>query len=258
MRLIDIRVAVCILILTAGSSAATSHASNDTTLPGEFRAVAAHTADEVASKDEIEAAPLESTTVSALDPVAWDGIAIGGVDPRVFSLALASAESAVERGDAEPSSLTVIDFSQPSTDRRMWVYDLRSRVLLFEEHVSHGRNSGHNLPTMFSNDPESYKSSIGLYRAAESYFGKHGYSLRLDGLEKGFNDRARERAIVIHGAEYVNAQTARAQGRLGRSLGCPAVRPAIVNDLIDSVKDGGLIFAYYPDPDWLSGSTYLN
>ncbi len=88
----------------------------------------------------------------------------------------------------------------------MFVYDLRTRALLFQEHVSHGRNSGANVPTAFSNEPESFKSSIGLYRTAEGYFGKHGYSLRLDGLEKGFNDRARERAIVIHGADYVNAE----------------------------------------------------
>lgn len=164
----------------------------------------------------------------------------------------------MERGDADPGTLTVIDFSRPSTSKRLWVYDLRSRELLFEEHVAHGRNSGHDLPTMFSNVPESNKSSLGLFRAAEGYIGKHGYSLRLDGLEPGVNDRARERAIVVHGADYVNATTARAQGRLGRSLGCPAVRPAIARELIDAVKEGGLIFAYYPDPAWLNQSKYLN
>lgn len=195
---------------------------------------------------------------SVFEPSVWSDTALGRIDRDVFALALESAERAVDRGDADPGTLTVIDFSQPSTERRMWVYDLRSRELLFEELVSHGRNSGHNVPTKFSNDAESYKSSIGLFRTAEGYIGKHGYSLRLDGLEKGFNDRARERAIVIHGAEYVNGTTAKAQGRLGRSLGCPAVRPAIAKDLIDAVKEGGLLFAYYPDPAWLNGSTYLN
>jgi hypothetical protein len=101
-------------------------------------------------------------------------------------------------------------------------------------------------------------SSLGLFRAGESYRGKHGYSLRLDGLEPGFNDRARPRAIVIHGAEYVDGAMAASQGRLGRSLGCPAVRPELARPLIDAVKDGGFVFAYYPDPGWLQASTYLN
>lgn len=198
-----------------------------------------------------------STALSVFNADAWIDTRLGAVDLEVFALALASAERAVERGDAHPSTLTVIDFSVPSTERRLFVYDLDARELLFEEHVSHGRNSGHNVPTTFSNEPESFKSSLGLYRAAEGYIGKHGYSLRLDGLEKGFNDRARARAIVIHGAEYVNAATARAQGRLGRSLGCPAVRPEISRPLIDALKDGGLVFAYYPDPAWLNTSAYL-
>lgn len=204
------------------------------------------------------AATSTSSADSTFDSASWSDRAIGAIDREVLSIALASAADAVERGDAEPKTLTVIDFSRRSTKPRLWVYDLRSRELLFEEHVSHGRNSGHDLATSFSNEPGSFKSSIGLYRAAEAYYGKHGYSLRLDGLEAGFNDRARERAIVIHGADYVNAKIAKAQGRLGRSLGCPAVRPEIATKLIDAVKEGGLIFAYYPDPEWLKASTYLN
>jgi len=188
----------------------------------------------------------------------WDTADLGRVDSSVFELALRSAEKAVELGDADPTTLTVIDFSRPSTDVRMWVYDLRARKLLFEEHVAHGRNSGFNLPTKFSNQPDSNMSSLGLYRASEAYIGKHGYSLRLDGLEAGFNDRARERAIVIHGADYVNEAMAQSQGRLGRSLGCPAVRPQIAHKLIDAVKNGGLVFAYYPDARWLKTSKYLS
>jgi hypothetical protein len=200
-----------------------------------------------------------AATSSAFEPSAWAGSRLGGIDSTVFSLALRAADVAVRRGDAdEPATLTIIDFSRPSTTERMWVYDLRTRTLLFEELVAHGRNSGHNLTTAFSNEPESNKSSLGLYRTAEGYIGKHGYSLRLDGLEPGFNDRARERAIVVHGAEYVNALTAQAQGRLGRSLGCPAVRPEVASDIIDTIKGGGLVFAYYPDSDWLAASPYLN
>ena len=196
--------------------------------------------------------------VSPFAEAAWSEAALSGLDPDIFTVALRAAESAVELGEAVPSTLTVIDFSQPSTSKRLWVYDLRSRELLFNDFVSHGRNSGENMARSFSNEPESNMSSIGLFRAAESYSGKHGYSLRLDGLEPGFNDRARARAIVIHGAEYVDGALAASQGRLGRSLGCPAVRPELAKPLIDAVKDGGFVFAYYPDPGWLHASTYLN
>jgi L,D-transpeptidase catalytic domain len=111
---------------------------------------------------------------------------------------------------------------------------------------------------VFSNDAETNRSSLGLYRTGETYIGKHGYSLRLDGLEPGFNDRARERGIVMHAADYVNAATAKAQGYLGRSLGCPALRPEITKSVIDAVKGGGLLFAYYPDQHWLKTSKYLS
>jgi hypothetical protein len=195
---------------------------------------------------------------STFDAGTWSDEAIGGVDPKVFALALKAAGTAVQRGEAsDTETLTVIDYSRPSTVRRMWVYDLRSRALLFEELVSHGRGSGVAMATSFSNQPESNQSSLGLYRAAETYIGKHGYSLRIDGLERGVNDRARERAIVMHAADYVNEKAARAQGYLGRSLGCPALRPEVSKKVIDAVKGGGLIFAYYPDPKWLRTSKYL-
>jgi hypothetical protein len=196
---------------------------------------------------------------SAFDATAWADATVGDIDPDLFGLALRAAATAVNRGDAQdPSTLTVIDFSRPSTARRMWVYDLRSRALLLEDLVSHGRGSGRAVPTMFSNEPESNESSLGLFRTAEAYVGKNGYSLRLDGLEPGINDRARQRAIVIHGAPYVSAATAKALGYLGRSQGCPAVRLEISRELIDTVKGGGLVFAYYPDPTWLKTSRYLN
>ena len=195
----------------------------------------------------------------AFSAAEWTQPVRGGVDSTLLSLALEAAAHAVERGEVtNPRTLTVIDFSKPSTEKRLWVYDLRSHELLFHEHVAHGRGSGENLPTMFSNVPESNRSSLGLFRTGEAYIGKHGLSLRLDGLERGINDRARERAIVIHGADYVNAATAQAQGRLGRSLGFPAVRPEIAASLIAAVKDGGLLFAYYPERSWLQASGYLN
>jgi hypothetical protein len=226
--------------------------------PAELALAAAEPSTAVTPPAEPAVSPAPET-VSAFDPAAWQEISVGNIDSKVFGMALNAAAAALERGHAaDPGTLTVIDFSRPSTVDRMWVYDLRSRKLLFEEVVSHGRGSGRTMATAFSNDPESYQSSLGLYRTAETYIGKHGYSLRLDGLEPGVNDRARERAIVMHGADYVDPRAAQAQGYLGRSLGCPALRPAITRELIDAVKDGGLLFAYYPDPQWLQNSRYVS
>lgn len=207
---------------------------------------------------EAPAVVREAAATSVFDVAGWVDVDLGSVDRNVFELALHAAEVAVGRGDVTaPSTLTVIDFSQASPTERLWVYDLRSRKLLFQEVVSHGRGSGMALAKSFSNLPESNQSSLGLYRTAETYVGKHGYSLRLDGLEDGFNDKARTRAIVMHAADYVNPAAARANGYLGRSLGCPAIRPAISRQLIDTVKDGSLLFAYYPDEAWLANSQYL-
>jgi L,D-transpeptidase catalytic domain len=205
-----------------------------------------------------KASAASAMSSSLLSLTSWSDVALGDIDPKVFALALEAAAAAVQRGQAgSPSTLTVIDYSKPSTEKRMWVYDLRSRALLFTELVSHGRGSGKTMATAFSNAPESNQTSLGLFRIGETYVGHNGYSARLDGLEPGVNDRARDRAIVIHGAPYVNGTVAKANGYLGRSLGCPAVRPEIAHALIDAVKGGGLLFAYYPDRDWLTRSTYL-
>lgn len=186
-----------------------------------------------------------SSVRSNLDPDVWDPASLGDIDPDVFEAAVDAASAAVESGDVtSPRTLTVIDYTRPSTEKRMWVYDLRTRTLLFDEWVAHGRGSGKKMATTFSNAPDSHMSSLGLFRTGEAYEGHNGYSLRLDGLDAGVNDRARARAIVIHGAPYVNPAVARAQGYLGRSLGCPAVRPEIAHALIDAVKGGGLLFAY--------------
>lgn len=184
---------------------------------------------------------------------------IGAVNAEVFEMALGAASCADRAGDVStPRTLTVIDYSRPSTSRRLWVYDLETKRLLFEELVAHGSGSGGNLATTFSNLTDSHQTSLGLFVTGEPYTGQNGYSLRLDGLDAGFNDRARERAIVIHGAPYVNEDLARAQGRLGRSWGCPAVRAGIARELIDTVRGGSLLFAYYPDPAWLAASHYLS
>jgi len=180
-------------------------------------------------------------------------------NPDVLDLAMRAVACATAGGDIErPPTLTLIDYSRPSTERRLWVLDLTTGQTLFSELVAHGRNTGDNMATRFSDALESHQSSLGLFVARNTYVGSNGYSLRLDGLEPGFNGRARERAIVMHGAPYVDGAVAAKQGRLGRSWGCPAVREAVARNIIDTVRDGGVIFSYYPDDTWLAQSRFLN
>jgi hypothetical protein len=137
------------------------------------------------------------------------------------------------------------------------VFDLRRQRLLFEELVAHGRNTGAGLAERFSNVEGSRMSSIGLYQTADTYYGSNGYSLRLRGLDPGFNDNALARAIVMHGAPYVSQAIADRLGRLGRSWGCPAVREEVARTVIDTLKGGALLFAYYPDRKWLAESPFF-
>jgi len=159
---------------------------------------------------------------------------------------------------SEGKPLTVIDFSLPSTEKRMWIIDMKDGLILHHGHVSHGRNSGGLMAKQFSNISSSFMSSLGFYLTGETYQGKHGYSLRLDGLEKGFNDKARERAIVIHGADYAHENFIQQTGRLGRSLGCPALPNEIANEVIDMIKEQSLLFIYGKDKEYLNKSSFLN
>jgi hypothetical protein len=178
--------------------------------------------------------------------------------PAVLGHALAALQCAGENGMTDSKRLAVIDYSRPSTEPRLWVFDLDTGALLFRELVAHGRNTGENLATRFSNEMNSHATSLGLFRTEGTYNGSNGYSLRLEGLEPGVNDRARERAIVMHGAPYVNEAHAKKFGRLGRSWGCPAVRQGVAKQIIDTLKGGQFIFSYYPDSKWLASSRYLN
>ena len=182
-----------------------------------------------------------------------------GVSSNVLNIALSAVQCAVNSGDiAAPPTLTVIDYSRPSTEPRLWVFDFHTGALLFHELVAHGKGTGDNLAERFSDDMNSHQSSLGLFVAKDTYVGHNGYSLRLDGLEPGFNSRAMARAVVMHGAAYVNAEFAAKQGRLGRSWGCPALREAVAHQVIDTVRGGGVIFSYYPDQKWLTTSRFLN
>ncbi len=177
--------------------------------------------------------------------------------PGVMHLARQAFECARSRAEVLRPVLTVIDYSLPSTEPRLWVIDMLSEQVMFHELVAHGRNSGEGLARSFSNIVGSKQTSIGLFRAEETYEGRHGYSLRMSGLEDGVNDNARDRAIVIHGADYVSRSFISRHGRLGRSWGCPALRREVSRSVIDTIKDGGAVFAYYPDEDWLNDSKYL-
>jgi len=171
------------------------------------------------------------------------------IRPAALRAALAAWDDLKSRGEVSRPLLTVIDYGLPSTTKRMWVFDLASRRLLFHELVAHGRNSGGNLTESFSNEVGSLMTSLGAFVTGAAYTGRNGYSLRLRGMEPGINDQAEARAIVVHGAPYVGEEVARELGRLGRSYGCPAVRPAIARLLIDELEDRTLLYAWHPSMD---------
>ena len=181
-----------------------------------------------------------------------------GLREEVLRLALDASDCGAQRGLVRRRDLiTIIDYSMPSTEPRLFTFNLRTKKLLFRELVAHGKNSGGLLTKFFSNEPSSLATSLGLFVTEDTYMGSNGYSLRLRGLEPGVNDRAQERAIVMHGAKYVNGAIAKAIGRLGRSWGCPAVRSEIAKALIDTIRGGTPIFAYYPQKSWLVSSRFL-
>jgi hypothetical protein len=168
-----------------------------------------------------------------------------GLSPRVLALALDAVSSARDHGIAGKSDLlTVIDYSLPSTEPRLWVLDLAGGKVLFHELVAHGAGSGEKFATRFSNVDQSRATSLGLFLTGDTYEGGNGYSLKLKGLDGGINDRAEERHIVMHGAWYVSADHARQFGMLGRSWGCPALPQADAKPVIDAIKGGSFVFAW--------------
>jgi len=190
--------------------------------------------------------------------VAQLAAAAPAANPEVLSLATRAADCARRHGLLEGfRHLAVIDYSRPSTEPRLWEFDVARGRLLFQELVAHGRNTGEKLAERFSNVEGSKMSSLGLFQTTETYYGSNGYSLRMRGLDAGFNDNALARAIVMHGAPYVSEAIAERLGRLGRSWGCPAVRTEVARTVIDTLKGGALLFAYYPDRKWLSESPLL-
>ena len=154
--------------------------------------------------------------------------------------------------------LTVCDFNQPSTFERMWIIDLAEKKILFNTFVAHGSGTGEDCATQFSNKENSHQSSLGFYVTTETYDGEHGLSLRLQGMDQGFNDAAFKRDIVVHGAEYVCDNYICDNQRLGRSWGCPAEPVALAEPIINTIKDGTCLFVYYPDVKYLKTAFWLN
>ena len=175
------------------------------------------------------------------------------LDPAVLDRALAALECTSDPGIAAARVLAVIDYARPSTERRLWIFDRMQGLLLYHTLVAHGAGSGENQANRFSNQYGTLASSLGLFRAAETYEGRNGYSMRLDGLDPGVNDQARFRTIVMHGASYVSESYIATHGMLGQSQGCPAVEVSMAREMIDALKDGGVLYASGNDAAWLEG-----
>lgn len=247
MKILKSRTARALVAMSLSLMAAPAFQQAEAHIPGlppRATLPVARTAEPIA----IRAAAVDAETAKAAD-----------VSAEALGLALRAVSCATTTGAIDaPPTLTLIDYSRPSTEPRLWVFDLRTGQLLYKELVAHGRNTGENRSVSFSDDLNSHQSSIGLFVTRDTYVGTNGYSLRLDGLEPGFNGRARARAIVMHGAPYVSAEIASRQGRLGRSWGCPALREAVARQMIDTVRGGGVVFSYYPHHTWLQKSQFLN
>ena len=181
-----------------------------------------------------------------------------GLKEEIFNDALTGWNVLNERQNLEKTHLlSIVDLSQSSNSKRLYIIDIVEKKLLFNTYVAHGRNSGEEFAKVFANKSNSYKSSLGFYITGDTYNGKHGLSMRLKGLEKGINDIAEERGIVMHGASYVSESFIKEYGRLGRSQGCPAVPEKLSAPIINSIKDGSCFFIFYPDSSYYKQSVFL-
>ena len=178
------------------------------------------------------------------------------LNKKVLKLALTAYQKASVKGAVKKPVLTVIDYSLPSSQQRMWIFDVRREQLLYNTYVAHGQNSGMTTPNHFSNQPSSKATSLGTFVTKDTYIGSKGISLNLQGLEKGFNDNAYNRRVVIHGAWYVEPDFIKKAGRAGRSWGCPSIAQTIARPVINTIKGGSVVFAYYPDRNYLSHTGY--
>lgn len=196
--------------------------------------MAARSASAIETKAASVYGQLHSATISVLPKM------------ESFTKALEGFYSLKAQGKITKDILTLVDFSLSSNTKRLWVIDLSTNTILFHSLVAHGKNTGEEFANRFSNKAESFKSSLGFYITGEIYTGKHGKSMRLDGQERGVNDNARNRAVVMHGADYVSESFIKNHQRLGRSQGCPAIPVELTDDIIDAIKDKSCLFIYHP------------
>ena len=183
----------------------------------------------------------------------------GSFDFEPFKLAVVGYANLRDGGQLKKlTPLSIIDYTKPSTDKRMVIVDVAGGRLLYNALIAHGKNTGDNYAVNFSNEHETRMSSLGFYATGETYYGKRDYSLRLHGLEKDFNGNALDRGIVLHGAWYATQDFIDKYGRLGRSWGCPALPPDITVEIIDLIKEGSCLFIYFDDSTYLENSVFLD
>ncbi len=186
------------------------------------------------------------------------GLEAAGLSKKAFESAIKGFQKLTEAGKITNNHIiTIADFTKSSALKRLFVVDLDQEKILFKTYVAHGQGSGEEFARRFSNIPESFQSSPGFYRTSSTYSGKHGFSLKLDGLEPGINDKAGERAIVMHGADYVSEKFIRSHGYLGRSWGCPAIPESLKKPIINTIKDGSLLFIYSENKAYLNKSKII-
>jgi len=223
---------------------------------GTNRNIAANVLAEATRVATLSGATLAEAAANALyDSLELDEL---GMTRKALVYAYKGQQKLEEEGLVQnPDIITVCDFSQPSDQKRMYILDLKHYKVLVNTYVAHGKNSGLEYAKSFSNRPESFQSSLGFYVTKQTYFGKHGLSLRLEGLEKGINDKAEQRAVVVHGANYIGENRLGA-AYMGRSFGCPAVPQKLASKVINTIKNGTTLFIYHPSQQYLHGSTILN
>ena len=201
----------------------------------------------------------EASNVEYYTTLLYDSLHLGrlGMKKDALMYAYKGQQTLVKKGRiSNPSILTVCDFSQPSHNKRLYIIDVRNFKILLHTYVAHGKNSGNLYAQKFSNRPRSLQSSLGFYVTKGTYLGSHGLSLRLSGQDRGFNDRAEARAIVVHGASYIGDEWV--GGKMGRSFGCPAVPARYASKVINLIKNGTCLFIYHPLKSYLHGSNVLN
>lgn len=244
----------------AVASAAASVATAATSIaPATLRAREPMPVPRAAERAAAKAAELRMVISQAAYIYASMNLNAQGLDAKAFEYAWRGYHNLLKKGLIQRRSvLSICDFSQSSRAKRMYVIDVLHRRLLYRTYVAHGQNSGDEYATSFSNDPDSYKSSLGFYVTMRTYVGHNGLSLKLNGVDPGYNDMALKRQIVLHGSSYVSDKYMKDFGELGTSLGCPALPAAVSGKIIHVVKGGSCLFIYHDTPQYLDNSSVIN